>query len=560
MIKLYIVTLAFLFSGLSIFGQYVPEHISNRPLYDFLDELANDHIIDLVSVVKPYSRSLIAEKLIEAYIRKEELTKRQRDLLEMYMNDFTLELRNEVGSRLVLLKNDTTLMWSLWPPTLNYRDTLFRFNHKPVYGIRYCTNDNGNIRHTWGGVAVNAYIGDNWAVWASLRDNQQAGARLAIPTYLTQELGGNYKSVVGGGAGGEYSEMRAGIAWSWRWGSLSLEKDHLEWGDNYHGANIHSGRTPSYAMIKLNMKPTSWLDFSYHHGWLQSFVVDSILSYYPNPGDPIKNVYHNKFIAANMFTITPFRRLNISLGNSIIYSEINVQPYYLIPFMFFKSVVHTQRGWGHNHNSAFFVNISSRQISHLHLYGSWFVDEFSVSRIGDKERTNFTSTKGGLRLSNWPVRNVAITAEYTFTYPKTFQHRTPVTTYETNNFNMGHYLRDNSRELYIAINVKPVKGLSLDVSYLNAEKGNLVPYIYNAPTPVDSDPFMDEIVWSNNTLAFKSRYLFFNNFSAVAEIYHSNSSGFDVDERSAQEYLDMFTPNLFQGKKNTMVFGFQLGF
>ena len=310
------------------------------------------------------------------------------------------------------------------------------------------------------------------------------------------------------------------------------------------------------------MKPAPWLDFNYHHGWLVSQVVDSVLSYYPNPGDPLKSVYRNKFIAANLFTVTPFQRLNISFGNSIIYSEMNVQPVYLIPFMFFKSVVHTQTAGvrGHNHNSAFFVNVSSRQIRHLHLYGSWFVDEFSISRISDDARTNFTGTKGGFRLSNWPLTNVALTAEYTFTFPKTYQHRTPVTTYETNNFNLGHYLRDNSRELYLGLQIKPVKGLSLDVSFLNAEKGNVVPYVYNAPTPVDSDPFMEEVVWSNNTSALKARYLFFNNFSAFIELYSSDIRGYDVDGQSSQDYLNMFTPDLFHGKNNTMVFGFQLGF
>ncbi len=108
--------------------------------------------------------------------------------------------------------------------------------------------------------------------------------------------------------------------------------------------------------------------------------------------------------------------------------------------------------------------------------------------------------------------------------------------------------------------VKPVKCLSLDLSYLKAEKGNVVPYVYNPPTPVDQDPFMDEVVWSNNTLALKARYLFFNNFSVFAEFYNSDIRGYDVDDRPAQEYLDMFTPGFFHGKNNTFVFGLQLGF
>jgi hypothetical protein len=552
-------TFAFL---LNSYAQSVPEHISNKPLYDFLDELANDHIISLKSVAKPYSRSLIALKLAEASEKSHLLTRRQQAMLKLYLNDFALENKVSTRSRLALLRKDTTLLWSLWPPTLTYRDDFFRFNLKPVYGIRYIVNDAYTIRNTWGGAAVNAYMGNNWSVWANIRDNQQVGTQLALPGYLTQEQGGNYKGLTGGGGGGEFSEMRAGIAWSWNWGSLSFEKDHLEWGDNYHGANIFSGRTPSYAMIQLQMNPVSWLSFRYHHGWLVSQVVDSLQSYYPNPGDPLKTVYRNKYIAANLLTFTPLKRLDISLGNSVIYSEMNIQPIYMVPFMFFKSAVHTQTYGvpGHNHNAGLFVNISSRQIKHLHLYGTFFVDEFSKTRVGDPERTNFTGTKGGFRLSNWPLRNVAITTEYTFTYPKTYQHRTPATTFESNRFALGHYLRDNSRELYLAMQIKPIAGLSFDLSYLKAEKGNLRAYVYERPFRGDMDPYMDEVVWSNTTLALKTRYMFANNFSIFADFMDSDIRGYDVDELPAQKYLDMFTPKPFHGKNFTMVFGMQLGF
>jgi hypothetical protein len=564
MVKIVVTLFLVLSFSLNNQGQSVPEHITNKPLYDFLDELANDHIIRLTSVAKPYTRTLIAEKLAEAASQSHRLGKRQQAVLKMYLNDFALELDTDTRSRLALMRRDTTFLWSLWPPTLIYQDNFFRFNLKPVYGIRYFINDSQTIRHTWGGIGVHATMGKNWAIWASLRDNQQVGAMLAKPGYLTQKQGGNYKGLTGGvSGGGEFSEMRAGIAWSWKWGTLSFEKDHLEWGDNYNGSNIFSGRVPSYAMIKLNMKPVSWLNFHYHHGWLVSQVVDSLLSYYPQPGHPLKTVYRNKFLAANIFTITPTKRLDISLGNSIIYSEMNVQPIYLVPFVFFKSLVHTQTYGvpGHNHNSALFINISSRQIKHLHLYGSFFVDEFSKTRVGDPERTNFTGTKGGMRLSNWPLRNIALTAEYTFTYPKTYQHRTPATTFETNNFSLGHYLRDNSRELYLAMQINPIRAFTLDISYLKAEKGNLRAYEY-APGPFtgDMDPFMDEIVWSNNTLAVKARYLFANNFSVFAEFIDSDIRGYDIDNIPAKTYLNMFTPQPFHGQNFTAVLGLQLGF
>lgn len=556
----YIFYIFFVILSSGVFSQAIPEHISNRALYDFIDELANDHIIEIKSVAKPYSRSFIAEKLREASESKEKLTSRQQRQLEMYINDFAIELDIVKKSDVTIYKKDSTILWSLFTPTLDYRDSLFRFSLRPIYGIQYYTNENGQIRHTWGGAEVNAYIGNHVSVYVSLRDNQQKGERLATPLYFTQALGGAYKGVTGGGTGGEFSEMRGGISAAWSWGALYFEKNHLMWGDNYHGANIFSGRTPSMPMIRLHLHPAKWLDFQYYHAWLNSMVIDSTRSYLPYDGAPYKKVYYDKYIAANIYTLRLIPRLDISVGNSVIYSDMDVYPGYLNPFFFYKSVVHTQtQGQSHNHNSAMFVNLSSRQIKHLHLYGTWFVDEFSKTRVGDDERTNFTSTKAGARLSNWPLKNVAITGEYTFTYPMTYQHRTPTTTFETNNYNLGHYLRSNARELYVSLSVKPYRGLTIEAAYVKAENGNEYPYLYGTGT-LDDKPFLKDITWSNETMSFKVNYLLYNNFSIFAEYLDMNIRGYDVDGITAEEYLDKFTPDLFHGKTQTVTFGMQLGF
>jgi hypothetical protein len=68
----------FLFSG-TAFSQEVYEHISNKSIYAFLDELANQHIITLNSVVKPYAKNFIALKLKEADGKKNELSKRRNE-------------------------------------------------------------------------------------------------------------------------------------------------------------------------------------------------------------------------------------------------------------------------------------------------------------------------------------------------------------------------------------------------------------------------------------------------------------------------------------------------
>lgn len=553
-----LVSLMFYPSGV-LRAQEIPEHISDKNIYLILDELATQGVIELNSAIKPYTRAYIAKKLTEAAASEKPLSEAQQKEVNLLLKDYTLETGKEHRAFINLAKPGQSTQISLLPPVFNYQDSLFRVSIKPVYGIRYISNPNGNVRHTWGGVSANAYIGKNWAIWASLRDNYQTNEVLAMPGYFTTDEGGNYKIGVQGRSGGDYSEMRAGIAWSWKWGSLSFSKDHVSWGDNYHGSNIFSGRTPSFAMVKLKLDPARWFSFTYYHGWLVSEVIDSSRSYYSQPAT-YRAVFRDKYLAANMFTFKPFKGLFVSAGNSIIYSDTKVQPAYLIPFVFFKSIDHTLSHNIDNQNSQMFLNISSRQLKYLHLYASVFIDEFSISRVGDPEKSNFTSYKTGFSLSGWQVTNLTLRAEYTRSNPITYKHRVETLTFESNRFNLGHYLRDNSHEWYVALSWRPIAGLYANLSWFLAEHGNEFTYDLNGTVPVDENPFMEEVTWRNTTLALDVRYLLWNNLSVFAGFSQSDIRGYDVDGKTSQQYLDQYTPDLYHGKNGTINLGFQMGF
>jgi hypothetical protein len=383
---------------------------------------------------------------------------------------------------------------------------------------------------------------------------------MAQPAWLTQEPGGNYKKQTGGGSGGEYSEMRAGITYSWKWGNFGLIKDHLIWGDNLNGSNILSGRTPSYPMISLSLHPAKWVEFHYHHGWLVSQAIDSTASIFPSSG-PKRTVQRRKYIAANMFTVKPFQRLHFSFGNSVIYGDMDVHPAYLIPFAFYKSFVHTIHKGSSYQNNALFVNISSRQIKHLHLYATYFVDEFSIKRITDPNRHNFTSFKGGFSVSDWPFKNIFAGAEYTKTNPITFLHDEPTTSYQSNLYNLGHYLTDNSDELFACIRWYPFKTIFLGLSYTLARKGNYYEYIRGMRNPrIDELPVLKDIIWENKSLQIQLMYYPFSNIRIFTSYTFSNVQGKHADGKTAQEYLDMFSANYLHGKKQIVEIGFGLGF
>ena len=544
------------FITLTGISQVSYQHISDTEIYQFLDELANDDIIEINSVVKPYSRVFIANSLKTA-LNSEHINVRQKKEVEMYLREYGFEIGLETASFKSLFKKNN-LDISLLPPVVKYHDSSLTIMARPIYGIRYFTNKNNSFYHSYGGAEFTASINKHWGAYASLRDNYQQKEILASPTYFTQEQGGNYKVGCQGREGGDFSEMRGGITYSWAWGHVGLIKDHIQWGDNYNGSNILSGRNPSFAMIKLQLKPLSWLQFDYFHGWLVSEVIDSTRSYYTSNND-FRARYREKYIAANMYTVTPFKKLDISFGNSIVYSDMDFQPAYLIPFFFFKSLDHTLNHKIENQNSQMFFNISSRNIKHLHLFTSVYCDEFSVTRLSDSDKHNFMSYKGGVGLSNWPIKNTGVNIEYTITSPITYKHRVPSTTFATNEFNLGHYLKDNSEDLYLAMWYKPISTIILSASYNYARHGSDYAYVFDGDIDIDEKPFLENTSWDSRRALLKLTYHPQASFSVFAEYEYSVIKGYELDNKTADYYLNLFTPDYLHGTNNTFIVGFRFG-
>lgn len=566
----FLIIISFITLTLTAWSQDIPEHVSNEGIYEFIDELAGEQVIQVNSVVKPYSKQFIYEKLKEAEAGDSLLNKRQRQELTFYMREYVVfspDTSNpfsgdpcDLVSRFNITGNRPA-HGALPVKQLGfiYKDSLFTAVIKPVWGVNYRMNDSGSVRHFWGGIRAYATIGEHWGIYASLRDNSITEI-LSLPGYFTRREGGNYKAAGKGREGGDFSEMRGGAVYSWNWGSIGLVKDHIQWGDHNYGPNIIDSRAPSFAMIKLKMKPARWFEFNYIHGWLVSEVIDSTNSYYSQFGE-YRAKFRPKNIAANMFTFHPWSHSSISFGNSIIYSDLGgAHPAYLIPFMFFKSIDHTLNHGIQNQNSQLFLNLSTRQLKHTHVYGSIFVDEFSTTRLGNQSRHNFLSYKGGLKIMNWPLQNLSFNYEFTHTNPMTYKHRIKTTTFATNEYNLGHYLKDNSREHTIAATYKPLARLHITAFYQKSWHGNDYPYNINYSVPIDELPILQEKTWDKELISFTASYELLNNVYLKLFYEYSNIQGFDADGKTAEDYLMQFTPQFYHGKQHTFGMQFNMGF
>ncbi|HEX2967843.1 MAG TPA: hypothetical protein VHO46_01975 [Bacteroidales bacterium] len=508
-------------------GQEIPHPVNNTGVYEFLDELAGLRLISINSAVKPYSRLYIAGRLEEADGMRDALNQRQRKELDFYLLDFGKELE---ARKNIKLRRDL----------FYYRDSLFSLTVNPILGGEVFLNSSGKATYWRNGAEARGYAG-KWGFYASLRDNHEKPV-LGKPGFLTSREGGHIKGST------DWSEMQGGVTYSWKWGYAGLIKEKQQWGNNYNGANIFGGNNPTFVQFRLQIAPVKWFNFNYFHGWLNSKVVDSADSYFVKNsyGTDYREVYHKKYIAANMFTFTPLRYLNVSVGNSIVYSDENINPAYIIPVFFYKSVDHSLTSGIDNMNSQMYADISSRQIKHFHLYTTLFVDELSVARFGKDDEWNFLSWKAGFNLTDLPFSNLSLTAEYTYTYPLTFQHYVPTLTFENAGFNLGHYMKDNSRELYIALIYRPLRTLNVKAYYLDAVRG---PDYTAAGTSRLGNPPLENIVWQNTTYGLCIEYQVINDVYVRGSGFISNIAG-----------EPGWSPVFFQGEKRNLNIGVSVGF
>ena len=503
-----IAIILFLTLGMNAFAQEVPVHFRNESVYDLLGELTALGYLDADLTTGSYSSETIRKALI-AVRASLPVDSRLYRSVEIHLAPLRMEEQpsgdNQVQIRTIFSPKWHSPLRHTNSDLFAYRDSLFWFRLKPLLNYEIFSNALGTEYRKRSGLAFTAGIGQHWGFWGSLADNYES-VRLADKGYVTLRPGANYKI---SGDGGEYSETRGGVSYAWDWGNVMMAKDDIRWGSGYHGTSIFSGKVPSFPFLKLNLHPAKWLEFNYFHGWLVSQVIDSSRTgWYTNAyGIERREYFYDKYIAANFFTVRPLKRLNVSFGNSIVYSDDNPKFAYFIPFLFWKSVDHTLSGAGSSRvgqNAQMFFDISSFQIRKLHLYTSIFVDEVSFSRFWNAdEHTNFFGMKFGLAAYDLPIQNLRIVVEYTRNNPLAYRHNTPLTTFESNRYNLGSYLPDNADEIYFSLRWSPVPMGWVQYSYTGIRTG---PDYTALGTDRLGLPFMESESWSSGSHELRLRY------------------------------------------------------
>jgi len=142
-------------------------------------------------------------------------------------------------------------------------------------------------------------------------------------------------------------------------------------------------------------------------------------------------------------------------------------------------------------------------------------------------------------------------AEYTWTNALTFMHYVPTTTFESNGYNLGHFLEDNAKELYLAAEHRPWRSLLLRAYYQQALKGPDHTALGTMPR-AGIAPF-EPVVWESMRIGLLAR------LQLVNDLYLR--LGYEWREVAGeQEYLERWTADVFHGKTGTLRFGLNYGF
>ena len=596
---------------LSLHAQRIPQAIEYTEVYDFLEELTTDGVIQSNAAIKPYTRDCIARLLHEAQSRDSLLSPRQKDDLQFYLQDYALELDTlptyySYGHRHVTQWKTPVSNLSLADPSLHIltKDKIFKMRVRPILGMDLLYNTKkGMLTHRWYGAEIQMDIAHHVSIWGSIRDNswkgtdymnktyfptkgaQIDGAKITKPGYLNNLPGVQYKEA---NYGGDFSDSRGGISlYAW-WGSISVQRERIQWGDAQHCSNILSAHNPAVPMVTLQLTPCRWFQFDYFHAWLVSNVLDSTNYYIETYGEGQTKLNYrpyNKFMAANMFTFMPCKYVQFSFGNSIVYAERTVQAAYFIPIAFYKSLDHllTKGVNSQNQNSQAFATITVRPTDHLRLYGSFFLDEFKLARLKKSEpQKNPVSYLVGFNWSGWPVRGLSLRGEFMRSYIACYTHSIAVLDYASNTYNMGHYMRDNAQSIFVQVAYRPVRGLRLMLDYTHDTKYNAFDYVRSDIRTIIAQKPFNEKIWQNDEINFRAVYEVFNNCYAHIDFTYNNARAFAPkstraagedrgwnDDGTSKElsgtalenyYLNKYSPVYFQGRNFTINCGLSFGF
>ncbi|MFO7446277.1 MAG: capsule assembly Wzi family protein [Ignavibacteriaceae bacterium] len=500
------------------FPQVVFEDI-NSEVYKLLNHLSLKKIISFNDETLPLSRNSIAALLLDASHKREQLNRIEKEEVEWYLEEYAYEV-NSINNN-----SDIHQRWY----ALDYSDSLFMVRGYPVagYGVSAFGEYDGHTK------LIGAGFYGTYSNWFSAsfeyKDMGEFGDNVDRKKDLTRRTGYFINSRHNSGI--EFSDVRGSISLNWDWGFVSVRKDYNLWGHGRFGQLFISNKSASYPQVLLSFKPVDWFRFNYFHGWINSLIPDSNSFYYNHLESEkpfLRRKYVDKYIVANMLTISPWEWLDFSAGNSYVYSG-SLRPEMFIPFMYYKVMDHNtgREGWGDGNGQIFF-DVKVNYWDNLSIYSSLLIDVLEIRQIlkGNWYTSWFGYSIGG-QYADVIIPNLDITLEYTKTNPWLYENNDESTTYKHLGYSLGHWIGQNADLLSVNLDYRIIRGLKVSLLYERFRKGGMNDII-NAYQNRTNLPFLYGSLRVEKTVGLGIRYEPLYDLLAEAKVFYSDISDEDI--------------------------------
>lgn len=507
----------YIFIPISVFSQVIWENHRSE-VYPYLYRMAQKGLIEFHDMIQPLSRAYIGERLMQLDSLRTKLSKTEKSELDFYLQEFKplSQPNNQLG---IVAKDQNKRLRGLFYSGKDiqlYADPMASVMHVNGLGQSFTQTSNG--LQFWGQAG-------KFGFQFYYRDYTERGTGLdsfraeSPETNIIKLFSNNPQKQ-------NFTEVRAHISYAWKNGSISIGKDQLIHGYGENGRIILSDKAPSYPFIRFDYQPLKWLRFHYANAWLNSNIIDSNATY--GTGNPVSTgtriQYIPKYLATHAIIISPKKGIDLSIGESIVYSD-NMDLGFLIPINFFKVYDNNRSNYDirAGSNGQFFFQGSARNIlKNTHFYTTVFIDEIRVSTMFNKQKSrNQLGYTVGASITDIVLPYLTIGTEYTRVNPFVYGNLVLAQLYTQHSAPLGDWMGNNFDRFILFAKYTPIPKLRTYFRIQQIQKGGAGTVVqqYEAePQPPflfdfqkkRTDLFMQVgYEWLNN-LYFNANYLWLN--------------------------------------------------
>ncbi|MBN2365499.1 MAG: hypothetical protein EH225_05875 [Calditrichaeota bacterium] len=422
---------------------------------------------------------------------------------------------------------------------LRYRE--FRLFGDPVlsYSVQERMEDDfGDYQFTRvsNGFLFYGFLGQNLGFYFNLTDNHASDDRWKnqeIPFEVLEESGWPYLTTRENGDF-EFDENIATITFHHKYFYLLFGREYNQWGTGHHGNLLLSTNAPVYDQFKLIIR---YWRFKFTH--LTAFLQ------YISPAGRIsmKSEPHiDQYWSGNRLELNLGKGIQLGLSEAVVYGDRSLQPGYLNPLSFFKSLEHY---YGDRDNGILGVDMEWRIRNGIKLFGEWFIDDITTTKLGtDWYGNKFGWQTGIFWVNPFSVRDTDLMAEYTRIKPYVYTHSyRDYNKYKHYDTVLGHFIGPNSDDIFIRLRRRFSKFLNLSLEYEKYRHGSNTPEVNVGGNPdrpkEDGDSprinFLEGIPKGQESFGASIQYEFVRNL--FGELYYRRTKF----QGQGNEWQDLFS-------------------